>query len=155
MRTRKQSAVLLAAILVLAMLAACGQPKYKPKRIREDQIIVYHDLGTVEMYYSHPADAEPASIQAIFLIADGSYIISELRPVQPGETVTELSTRDGEGYPSFIPNVYRGQIVVYNSQGKVIDRLDREARLYGSYADDYDAIKASLRAAFAEIAGRG
>ena len=141
MRTRKKIAAFLAAALVLAMLAGCGRPRYKPKRIREDQIIVYHDLSTVEMYYSHPADAEPASIQAIFLIADGSYIISELRPVQPGETVTELSTFNGEGYSSFIPNVYSGQIVVYNSMGKVIERLDREARLYGSWTDDYDAIR--------------
>ena len=144
--------------LAVASFSACGrmnkpeqkeateQPtqEFTEKRIREDQIIAYRDKGIVEFYYHLLEKNEPVSIQVEIVLGDGGYALTNLLSVQPGDTLTTAPTRDGEGYTPFVPGIYGGRILVFNSNGKVIDRVEPlECRLYESWQDSYDAVKES------------
>ena len=111
------------------------------KRQRDDEIIAYRDTGTVEFFYHHPEDSDPAEIRVEVLI-DAGYELTGKIPVQPGQTLTSAPTRDGQGYDVFVAGIYGGRILVFDAEGKVIDRVEGlSCRLYESYSDPYDALQ--------------
>ncbi len=110
------------------------------KRQLENQVIIYQDLNEVELYY-HNSSNTPEEIRVDIYMGDGFNDVAKAI-VQPGETVTCAKTFNGEPYNAFIPGIFSGRILVYDSEsGHLKNRIDGlEIRLYHSYQDNYDVL---------------
>ena len=144
----KKYKIILGILFVIAVVIGFArwkeeQDRFVGKRVREDQIIAYRDSATVEFFYELPEDRQPVKIQVEVIVGDGGSPITGQIDVAPGETVTLGETKTGEAFTPFVSGIFPGRILVFDSAGKVIERVEPlECRIYESTKDSYDAVKA-------------
>lgn len=144
----KKYRIILGVLFVIAIILGFARWKQEKevfigKRIREDQIIAFRDSATVEFFYKLPEDRQPVKIQVEVIVGDGGSPITGQIDVAPGETVTLGETKTGEALTPFVSGIFPGRILVFDSAGKVIERVEPlECRIYESTKDPYDAVKA-------------
>ena len=91
--------ILITTMLCFVIALRIRADQFIPKRQGENQIIAYHDINRVELYY-HNQGLKAVEIRAE-LIIDGPYEVARA-VVQPGEIVTVIETTSGEPYRYFV-----------------------------------------------------
>ena len=151
-KSGKKTIVPVIAVLLVLALAAGGAlfwrsraQRFVPKRQNENEILAYQDSSTIELYYSCPKDFAPEELRVELCVGDGP-IEAARAVVQPGETVTQVQTKDGEPFRHFTSGIYTGRIVVFDEEtGRLKERLDAlEFRIYSSCKDAYDALQPTV-----------